>query len=42
MKFSTSEETKKIFIVAIIAAIGYSMFGPIGLGAVALYFLIRE
>ena len=42
MKFSTSDNTKKIFIVGLIAAIGYSIAGPIGLAAVALYFLLTS
>lgn len=42
MKFSTPEGTKKIFVIALLAAIAYSAAGPIGLGAVALYFLLKE
>ena len=42
MKFSTPEGTKKVFVVAILAAIAYSALGPVGLGAVALYFLLKD
>lgn len=42
MKFSDSNNTKKIFIVGIVCAILYSIGGPIGLAAGALYFLLTE
>jgi hypothetical protein len=42
MKFSTPEGTKKIFVIGLVAAISYSIAGPIGLAVVALYLLLAD
>jgi len=42
MKFSTSENTKKIFIVGLVGAACYSIAGPLGcLAGLAVFFLWR-